>query len=268
MKIILPIDGPKPSYYKAYVGYLLNVLVANDIHPTFEGHATHNVFEIKIDSKSAIVDFSDFQKIDKCYDLPYFKFHWCKSEHGELKNVSSFTPISFYDWQEFYALRNHIEYKCNSDLIVSMQRPRGAAVKRRIFVQSLLKRKYGKNLRSEFVNDQHEFWKTINDCLVHVCVPGARDDILDRGQLQAMAFGCCTISPIITDYLAWSQELVPNVNYVSCNYDYSDLVEKIEWCKSNRDKCIEIGRNAQKLFQETSVPSKLLEWIIKVVNDG
>ena len=61
---------------------------------------------------------------------------------------------------------------------------------------------------------------------------------------------------------------MPNVNYVSCNYDYSDLVEKIEWCKSNRDKCIEIGRNAQKLFQETSVPSKLLEWIIKVVNDG
>jgi hypothetical protein len=97
--------------------------------------------------------------------------------------------------------------------------------------------------------------------LVHVCVPGARNDILDRGQLQAMAFGCCTISPVLADCLAWNKELVPGVHYLSCANDYSDLIEKIEWCKSNRDKCIEIGQNAKILFQETSVPSKLLEWI-------
>jgi hypothetical protein len=142
-----------------------------------------------------------------------------------------------------------------------MQRPRGGAFERRNYVQKILKTRYGDSTKTEFVENQCEFWEIINHCLVHVCVPGARNDILDRGQLQAMAFGCCAISPVLADCLAWNQELVPGVHYISCASDYSDLIEKIEWCKCNRDKCIEIGQNVKKLFNETSTPKKLLEWI-------
>jgi len=268
MKVILPKDGPKKAYYEAYVGYVLSILKENDIHPLFDGSAVFNLFKMKIDNRPIIIDFSDFYNINLKYyssEEPYFKFHYCKEKHQNFKNIHSFTGISFYDWVEFFKLRESIKYSCNNDLVIHMQRPRGAAVERRNFVRSLLVEKYGDKCRYDFVENQNEFWKTINNCLVHICVPGARNDILDRGQLQVMALGCCTISPVLSDCLAWNKELLPGVHYISCLPDYSDLIEKIEWCKSNRNLCVEIGNNAKKLFDETSTPQKLLEWIIRAI---
>jgi len=59
--------------------------------------------------------------------------------------------------------------------------------------RSMIQRKYG-NLADVSLTDQVSFWRKISGCAVAIFVPGARIDILDRGQIQFMAFGACTIS--------------------------------------------------------------------------
>ena len=108
---------------------------------------------------------------------------------------------------------------------------------------------------------QEAYWKRINDCLIHVFIPGARYNILDRGHLQYIGFGCCTIAPKISDILPYYKKLEPGVHYVQMKSDYSDLIERIEWCRYHRQKCIQIGINAQKLFRKTCTPSSLRVWI-------
>ena len=131
--------------------------------------------------------------------------------------------------------------------------------------QNLLKGNL-KNVKTKCLPNQIDYWMDINKCLVSVCVPGATNNMLDRGQWQYMAFGCCTISPILPELLPFDKKLIPDVHYIRCKDDYSDLLEKIEWCKQNREKCIEIGRNAKKLFLETSTPEKIVEWVTLKLN--
>ena len=59
---------------------------------------------------------------------------------------------------------------------------------------------------------------------------------------------------------------MPGVHYVECNEDYSDLIEKVNWVRGNKDKAINIGKAAKKLFIETSTPEKQMEWINKCTN--
>jgi hypothetical protein len=267
-QVILPVKGPKPSYYAAYVMYFKNILPF-DTNIIYQNEAKFNYFIVTINGKKIIVDFSNFHDVQDHLvklDWPYLKFQYCTKEHSRYPNVYAFTKISFYNWQQFFDLKKKINYTCNTNRIINMQRPRGAAIGRRNYVQKFLREKYGKDLVTEFTRDQVTFWNTINDCLVHVCVPGARNDILDRGQVQAMAFGCCTISPVISDCLARNWELTPGFHYVACKSDYSDLEDKILWCKNNRDICVKIGQNAQVLFNETSTPEKLWNWILEVIN--
>jgi hypothetical protein len=260
MKAILPAAGPKQSYYEAYVWYVRNILLDEGISIDYKGQAKFNYFEMVLDGKLKFIDYSNFHNTYKFSGKDYYKFQWNKDKH---KNAFSFTKLSFFDWDQYRKLKEQICYICNSDVIISMQRPRAGAKERRTFVQEFMKKRYDKNFVTEFVPKQIDFWNTINDCLVHVCVPGARNDILDRGQLQCMAFGCCTISPVLTDGVAWNRDLEPSVHYIACKNDYSDLIEKVEWCKQNRQICIEIGQNAKKLFEETSTPAKLVQWLLE-----
>ena len=85
--------------------------------------------------------------------------------------------------------------------------------------------------------------------------------MLDRGQFQQMAFGACTISPEIPEWLPFHRRFIRDEHYVVCNTDFSDLLEKIEWCRENRSRCKAIGYNAARLFSETSTPRILIKWI-------
>ena len=105
-------------------------------------------------------------------------------------------------------------------------------------------------------------FKLINTASAIVCVPGARNNMLDRGQSQQMAFGACTISPKLVTRLSYHGMLIPGVHYVECKSDYSDLIEKANWVINNRSKAIKIGNAAKKLFSETSTPVK--QEILKV----
>jgi len=41
----------------------------------------------------------------------------------------------------------------------------------------------------------------------------------------------------------------------------TDLVEKINWCKDNREECVEIGKRAKQWFQKNCLPQHLNKWI-------
>jgi len=268
--IILPASGPKPKYYSAYVGYIKSILDYNDISYKLEGvvnegtvqYPTATKFLMKIDNKNIVIDYSDnLDYMSNWHEFDaYFKFHYSKKKHSSFETIYPFTPISFYNWEQYELLEKEIKYTCNNDLVLNMQTPGGNALQRRTNVQTLLKQTYENNVVLNGKEPQINFWKRINDCLVHVFVPGCRNNMIDRGHIQYLAFGCCTISPPLVDQLPY-MEITPMIHYIACKEDYSDLVEKIEWVRENREKAIEIGRNAKELFQATSLPKKLWEYM-------
>ena len=57
-------------------------------------------------------------------------------------------------------------------------------------------------------------------------------------------------------FISWLMEdhLTPNIHYIEIKNDFSDLLEKIEWCENNTDKCIEIVNNANNFMKQFENP--------------
>lgn len=284
-KIIFPKDTGQ-HYFSIHYQYILDLFryckCGIELKDIPEFHKT--AFQCLINGKSVIFDFADDgNSINEC-DMPVFKFHY-KDEHKELKNIYPFSPVSFYykDWIDFNKLEKQIRYTCNNDIILNNQRPYAGALKRRKHVREILIYSYNPDNDNDLdfnITDQLTFWKKINNCLVSVCVPGQNNNMLDRGQLQQMFFGCCTISPELPEILPVKnfRTMYPSIvtqpfelddmnAYIKCKGDYSDLIEKIEWCKKNRKECIEIGHRAKKLCQKYLIPESLVSWILECINE-
>jgi hypothetical protein len=260
-------SAAKSLYEKTHILYFINLLKAGgcEIEMCFSRVDVGGVaFVIVIDNKSILIDFSDFPEENKSVDNFDLCFKYHKSSLISYNpKVYSFSPISFYDWPQYYTLSSQINYSCNNKRILCNQRPYAGAKERRNLVQSMLREKYKENV-DVVLTDQISYWRKINNCLTHVFVPGARNDMIDRGHLQFLAFGCCTISPSITDCLPFVN-VQKDIHYIPCADDYSNLEEKIEWIRENREKAIEIGQNAKQLFRNTSIPVMLVTWIKSVI---
>lgn len=253
-------------YYPIHIQYVFNLLEYSRVtielvEPTEFEIRSQVIFDCMIDEKLIRFDFSDFETlddslIDSCHT--YFKFHYDES-HSKYKNVFPFTPVNFHNWSEFYELEKSLSYYAKG-IVLNNQTPYGAAVERRSYVQKILTDKYGKKLSIDR-KTQREFFLLIKDGLVSVCVPGARNNMLDRGQCQYMGLGACTISPKLVTRLSWDKKLEPGIHYVECKEDYSDLIEKIEWVRKNPLLAIEIGKNAKNIFRKTSTPKRQTQWI-------
>lgn len=219
-------------------------------------------FGVWLSDKHVLIDYSDHKILPldlSEFDI-VFKYHYSKKCHSDIPRIYPLTPVSFYNWKRYQELEKTICYGVNPEFILNNQRPGAAAKRRRNTVKWKLKKRYGEHVDTD-ITSRESFWKKINNCLVSVCVPGARNDILDRGQLQYMAFGACTISPELDITLSYWLKPEPNKHYVVCADDYSDLIEKIEWCRDNHDKCREIGAVAKALFQAACTPDKIWKWI-------
>ena len=263
MKIKFP-KKEQQHYYRYHYTFLLNVFKEAGINvefcPSTELDTTH--FTIEIDNKKVLIDVSDDPKLHpkyKNYDA-CFKYHVTEHIHEGIKNLFPLGAMSFYNWDDYFVFWHTIKYKCNNDIILNNQRVYANAKERRRKVQHLLTSVYKKDVDFK-LTDQTTYWKKANNCLVSVHVPGYRNDILDRGQFQMMAFGVCTISPKINTILPYNISLISGVDYIKCKDDYSDLIEKIEWCKTHRKECIKIGQNAKDLFQQYCTPKKIVKWI-------
>jgi len=265
MKTYLPKEStPFKKYHKIYVQYLIDIFKAMGSKVVLEGVDYDGRFLCKIGSTSLFMDYSDHPTISKLWDgkVPYFKFH-CRDHHIKTGKIFPFPPISFYDWKEQKSLEEKIKYRAASNFIVNKQRPYGNAKERRILIHKNLKKVYKENVDIVFNDSQQVFWDRINVCLAGVFVPGAYNNMMDRGHLQYLSFGCCTISPYIDDVFPFNKKLIPGVHYLTCRKDYSDLIPLIDWCQNNKSTCIEIGKNAKEFFNETCKPLKVKEWILQ-----
>jgi len=251
-------------YYKLHYQFLLNILKDAGIKVGLCSNTELDQvrFVINIDNEDVLIDFSDHTALypDHQKYKHIFKFHYTKELHEKYSNIYPLSPISFYDWGQYFELLDKIKYTCNNNIILNNQRPYAGALERRRKVQHLLRKVYKKNIDFT-LTDQLTYWKKINNCLVGVFVPGARNNMLDRGQYQFMAFGACTISPKLSIVLPFNQELIPGYHYITCKDNYSDLTEKIEWCKQNREQCIEIGKNVKHLFIAFCLPRQIVKWM-------
>lgn len=116
------------------------------------------------------------------------------------------------------------------------------------------------NLHTRMFNSQLDFWKFAQNCCASVHIPGSTSNCMDRGQLQLMGLGICTISPDIFCSLG-DRRAEPNIHYVCIDDDFSNLEEKVYWCLEHREECIKIGNNAKKLFSETCTPLSIWQYI-------
>lgn len=263
MKIIIPKSGPKPLYYNTHVMYFRNLLDSLNIPYVLNGVIEKGMtkFVVMIGDKKVLMDFSDHTDcLDNSFDA-YFKYHYSYAKYAGYDKMYPFAPISFYDWTRYRDLSTKIKYMGVSNTILNMQRPYAGALERRTHVQKILKSRYGDEVTIQLAS-QVDYWEKINDCLVHVFVPGARNDMIDRGHMQYFAFGCCTIAPRLVDLFPYNEQIIPGVHYIECAADYSNLIEKIEWCKQHRDNCRRVGENAKRLFERACTPQKLWDWIL------
>jgi hypothetical protein len=236
-------------YYNIHFKYVLNIFKYIGCNINFYDTSS---FTCKIEGKEVLIDFSNSNE-NLNITTPTFKFQ-CKEE---TDNIFAFPKVSFYDWDEYFNLEKKIKYSANG-YINYRQRAYGGATQRRNNIKELLKTI--SNVRSENLL-QTTYWTEINNTSIAIFVPGYNNNILDRGQFQYMAFGCCTISPYLPEILPFNNRIKPNIHYIQCADDYSDLIDKIEYCQQNKAHCIEIGNNAKQLFLQTSIPDKIGEWI-------
>lgn len=224
-------------------------------------------FSVLVDNQQVFFDYSDHQSLS-CYlpSLPYFKYHYSDRIFSSHLNVFPVGPMldipDSSGYQLFFNLCEQRIYQCNNSTIINCQLPRHNALQRRMLVQQMLIQRYGNHADISFKKEEQIlFWCKHENCLVAVCVPGARNNMLDRGHYEQIALGVCTISPFITTTLPYHKKLIPNEHYLVCNDDYSNLIELIEWCKVNRDHCRQIGSAAWELFRNYCRPEKYWQWV-------
>jgi hypothetical protein len=90
--------------------------------------------------------------------------------------------------------------------------------------------------------------------------------MLDKGHLQYMGLGVCTISPKINTQFPYFQKMTPGKNYIQCADDYSNLIEKVNWCLDNPEECRRIGGEASFLFHHFCLPKNVARWVSEVMN--
>ncbi len=259
--VALPTDAGQ-RYYDTHYRFMLCAAVAAELNFELQpAREVGNTFNVEINHQPAIIDFSDHQALRPRRErVPYFKMHYSEKAHAGKPRLFPLGPVSYYDWEQFAKLRREIHYEARGETIVNCQAPGGAALERRARVQAFLEDAYGSRVDTA-ITDQPTFWRKAGSCRVAVFVPGARIDILDRGQWQYMAFGACTISPRLDITLPFMKPLLPGVHYLECRPDFSDLGDVVELALAHPTSCREIGTNAAQLFAETALPWKLWTWI-------
>jgi len=77
----------------------------------------------------------------------------------------------------------------------------------------------------------------------------------------------CVILLVESNNKIWLSEfLIPYVHYVPIKSDLSDIIEIIEWCKQNDDKCLQISKNALKLYNEKLGKDNLFDYTQNKLN--
>lgn len=236
------------------------------------GFPTPLSFEFSVDGEKAAIDVNDMPQLPPIAGnyLHWWKFH-TNSSHVPFTHVHSFPPTSFLEWGAYIKFGN-LKYTAESDTVLHAQRltitirdPKWTQdlTRRRTFAREMLQAGLGSSLDSK-VTHQHEFWERASKSLVSVHIPGMWNNMLDRGQHQLWGLGICTISPYLVTTVLREQP-IPGVHYLQCRDDLADLLDVVQWCKSHRETCVQIGENARAFFDRNSTPKAIWTHIHKVM---
>lgn len=261
------IHRAKITHHVSYVEAMLNDISrrfgTRIVEDAGLGFPTPLSFEIGLGSLRCAIDYNDLPQLPPRageFDF-WIKFH-TTSAHVPFGNVLPFPPCSFSNWDQYRELESDIRYAASGDTILHAQRTKITLraqqwaedlTRRRSLVREQLRGRYGDEVDVDFT-DQVTYWRKASTCLTSVHAPGMWNNMLDRAQLQMFGFGVCTISPVLYTRLSPSGSPVPGEHYIACRDDYADLIEKVEWCRENREKCCEVGAAAKRLFQENCLP--------------
>lgn len=230
----------------------------------------HLVFSCLINGQQVIFDYSDHYNRDWLKDynsLPYFKFQkTINSNPGSIALGPPMVGVKLKGTKgatlrEYNDLRWNFNY-VPGDTILAKQIPNGAAFERRNTVHAMLQESF-ENVDTFASCNQIDFWKSHENCLAAICVPGATNNMVDRGHAELLGLGVCTISPRLDTIFPKNIILTPGVEYIQCKDDYSDLIDIIKDLKNNKDYCKNIGDNARKFYDNTYSPVQYWNWIME-----
>lgn len=268
-------DGSvKSTYYEAYYmsvvrsAKFINMSVIFTLNEKVWCGKGVNAYSCVLNDKQLIMDFSDHTPLQlnpADFKSPYFKWHYSLEVSGYPANVHPLCVLQDYDYEEYQRIQTQVNYTANGELITNNQRCVAGAKERRALAQRRLLKAYGANA-SVAVIPQKNWWLSHNDCLVSVAVPGARNDMLDRGQMELMGLGVCVVSPVIVTVLAGGRTLEPFKHFVPVEGTYNNLIDMIEWCRKHRSECVEIGKNAKLLYDEVATPQRYWSHIKEVLD--
>lgn len=283
MTVIFPKTLKSGALNRFHGGYVINQAILAQHVVSFEEETANlyvkklfstptgtlgHIFTCELDGKLIVIDYADHEHkvcVDLVPNLPYFKFHYNKKLHSIYPNAFCIGPmmisgdISAYRFYHEYR-EKYVYSPTVSAPILNKQIPRAAALHRRTTVRNNLLKRYETKVDTS-IDDQLTFWEKSKYSPAHVCVPGAHNNLLDRGQLELFGLGVCTISPLLHTSLCGGETPVPDVHYVRCKNDYSDLHDKIDMLYADVEIAKRIGQNARNLFERTTIPDKFWAFI-------
>lgn len=228
------------------------------------------VFSCVVNDQQVIIDYADHSTRNwkNLYpDIPYFKFQTTATNPRDLiplgppmvgvKRIGTKGATM----REYNHVRYHYNYEPGS-AILCKQLPNGAATERRHHVHKLLKENFD-NVDVAADSDQLEFWQAHENCLAAVCVPGATNNMVDRGHLELMGLGVCTVSPELRTLFPRYSQLTANHHYIQCADDYSDLVDILKRLEKNPAICRRTGANARQFYEKYYTPERYWQWILE-----
>ena len=228
------------------------------------------IFSCTVNGRQIVVDYADHSTRNwkNLYpNVPYFKFQTTKNNPGDLIPLGP--PMvgvkrkgsKGATMREYNHARWHYNYTPGS-AILCKQLPNGAAVERRNHVHQLLTENFT-DVDIAADCDQIEFWRQHENCLTAVCVPGATNNMVDRGQIELIGLGVCTISPKLLTVFPKQQTLKAGKHYIQCRNDYSDLVDILQDLQKNPEMAKNVGRHARRFYEKFYAPNKYWEWIVR-----
>jgi hypothetical protein len=228
------------------------------------------IFSCLVNDQQIVIDYADHctrSWQNQYTSIPYFKF---QTNFPLPKNCIPLGPpmvgVKKKDskgatMREYMSTRYHYNYIPEKNILCK-QMPNGAATERRLNVHRLLSDNFD-NIDISCNNDQIDFWRAHENCLVAVCVPGATNNMVDRGHMELIGLGVCTISPQLYTIFPHYQQLKEGIHYIKCKDDYSDLVDIINTLQKNTEISKSIGSNARKFYDEYYTPDAYWQWILE-----
>lgn len=228
------------------------------------------IFSCTINDRQVVVDYADHATRNWQIEfpgIPYFKFQTnlpltdgCIPLGPPMVGIKK-KGTKGATMREYVNLRQLYNYT-PGESILCKQMPNGSALDRRNYVHNLLATNF-KNIDITYDTDQIDFWRAHESCLAAVCVPGATNNMVDRGQMELMGLGVCTVSPSLNTVFPRSQLLKPGTHYIRCRDDYSDLVDVLTRLQTYPELCKRIGNNAQKFYNKHYAPTRYWTWILE-----